>query len=114
MFAVLLSGCSGLMTEGARVTPTGHVYCRSSYVPAGIDSAVAIAGASMIAAGASYDRPPDSDLDDGEAIARSVIIAGTATLIAFGVSALHGYSTTAACRREEATQQLDELTRDEP
>jgi len=105
MVAVLLSGCSGLMTEGARTTPTGHLSCRSSYVPAGIDSALALGGAAMLAGGATYDRPPGSDVDDGEALARGVIIAGTATLIAFGVSAIHGYSTTAACHREEATQQ---------
>jgi hypothetical protein len=78
-----LSGCSTLMP-------------RRGYVPPLVDSVVATSGAILIA---SSQRD-----DDDEMSGRSAIVLGTAVLIAFGISALHGF--------DHATE--PPVTQDEP
>lgn len=79
---VLATGCSTLGTK--------HT---CSYVPPAVDTAVAVGGAALVV-GARLGR------DEGAA--RDAIVAGTALLIAFGVSAIHGFADAETCATRDA------------
>lgn len=97
---MLLAGCSVLSVRDAHTTPTKAIVCESSWVAPVIDTALAVAGAALMAWSATDDNTGEGD---GHSLTNRevAIYPGFALALPFGFSAAHGYSKVASCKRAE-------------
>lgn len=102
---VLVGGCSVALVTGPPVHPTGPFECTDSRVPpyldVGIASALLLGGIAGIAAQNNCDPSQQDCLASNVGVGAAHDIGAVALLsaVVFGLSAVHGFSETSACRR---------------
>src|SRR5688572_5843451 len=103
LVAAMPAGCSAIVVQGSRTTPTGTT-CDQTYIPPAIDVALAAASAALVVYGVTSD---EGDSEGHTFDKRGLLVPPSAiALLVFGISSAQGFKKVARCKHEASRPAL--------